>query len=271
MRFAMLQTAQISQSMSLRGFRRKGARILQKGSTYECPYFCVDSHHFTRKRFQTNVAAKKKQNFGADNNVNTENLDETGCTPTKNDPPIPSPLRNIHLQPQPLQSSSDTTTPHANDTNVNSKDFASEKKLEPFPRAMFPWRHSPYPLPRLIPDTPEYYAQGGYMGPHMPTLNRFIRAIMWTNASGVLGLPLWKIILGSQSVWEDELCYGFSMAFERALSGMLSNVYRGVYVFVILAATLHLFCKFDVIISLYPSDAFCLHSFLSTLFFPDIV
>lgn len=110
-----------------------------------------------------------------------------------------------------------------NETTIDDKEQSTTKhqfvKLDP--RAIFPWRHSPQPLPRLIPDTPEFTSQGGYIGPQMPPLNSFIRGLCWVNAAGFLGgkiMNYWG--------WKEGLEEGFQLAFAVAVQGLLMDVYR---------------------------------------------
>lgn len=88
------------------------------------------------------------------------------------------------------------------------------------PRAVFPWRHSQHPLPRLIPHTEEFIAQGGYIGPHLPPMNIVMRGLAWSNAAGFLGS---KVM--SYSGWKSDLEDGFQHAFAVGVQGMLHDVY----------------------------------------------
>jgi len=105
----------------------------------------------------------------------------------------------------------DNPNPHKNESPV----------LKFPPRAVFPWRHSTVPLPRLIPNTEEFVSQGGYIGPHMPAMNMFLRGLAWMNAAGFLGA---KFIHYSR--WKSDLEYAFQHAFAVAVQGMLEDVYK---------------------------------------------
>lgn len=62
----------------------------------------------------------------------------------------------------------------SNDTTADGSPFKKQPIGIKLPaRSLFPWRHSPYPLPRLIPGTPEFESLGGYMGP-VSLLFRFL-------------------------------------------------------------------------------------------------
>lgn len=111
---------------------------------------------------------------------------------------------------------SDDTT--ADDPNPHKKESLV---LKVPPRAVFPWRHSTFPLPRLIPNSEEFVSQGGYIGPHMPAMNMFLRGLAWINAAGFLGA---KIV--NYSRWKADLEYAFQHAFAVAVQGVLEDVYQ---------------------------------------------
>jgi hypothetical protein len=89
------------------------------------------------------------------------------------------------------------------------------------PRAVFPWRHSNFPLPRLIPNTEEFVSQGGYIGPHMPAMNKFLRGLAWINVAGFLGAKI-----TNYTSWKSDLEYAFQHAFAVAVQGVLEDVYK---------------------------------------------
>lgn len=99
----------------------------------------------------------------------------------------------------------------------------SGAKLHP-PMAYFPWRHSPEPLPRLIPQNPEYVEEGGVIGPKVPMLPWYVRGILHAGAASHLGIPLHNILLFRG--WEDELAGLFAFSFCQGVTGLLSNTYR---------------------------------------------
>ncbi len=113
-----------------------------------------------------------------------------------------------------LQSSNETSADNPNPLQRES--FAV--KLDP--RAIFPWRHSPYPLPRLMPNTEEFVTQGGYIGPNMPPMNKFFRVMSWVNSAGFLGAKILNYV-----EWKQDLEYAFMHAFSVGVQGMLENVY----------------------------------------------
>ncbi|GFH56238.1 hypothetical protein CTEN210_12714 [Chaetoceros tenuissimus] len=93
--------------------------------------------------------------------------------------------------------------------------------LKTNPRALFPWRHSPYVLKRINPESVEFITQGAYPGPHLPFMNQFVRSLAWINAAGFLGA---KVL--SYFSWQRELEEGFLYAFEVAVQEMLDDVYK---------------------------------------------
>jgi hypothetical protein len=115
-------------------------------------------------------------------------------------------------------------------SNPNETAVGNENKKIPSPcikldpRAIFPWRHSHQPLPRLIPNTPEFTSQGGYIGPNLPPWNVYVRCMSWINATGFLGGRILNYF-----GWKKELEEGFRLAFAVAVQGLLMDVYRGMY------------------------------------------
>lgn len=89
------------------------------------------------------------------------------------------------------------------------------------PRAVFPWRHSPFPLNRLVPGTVEFKEQGGYIGPHLPPMTAPFRTLAWINAAGFLGAKIF-----SYRSWKHDLEMAFMTAFALGVDGMLRDVYR---------------------------------------------
>ncbi len=121
------------------------------------------------------------------------------------------------------------------DNNLKSSGSSSDETIDgpshrksksPFikldPRAVFPWRHSSQPLPRLIPNTNEFNTKGNYIGPPLPSLNKFFRTLSWMNATGLLGGSFWNYLS-----WKDDLEEGFKYAFTIAVQGLLMDVYNG--------------------------------------------
>lgn len=93
--------------------------------------------------------------------------------------------------------------------------------LKTNPRALFPWRHSPFILNRINPNCVEFMTQGAYPGPHLPFMNQFVRSLAWINAAGFLGAKVLNYFS-----WQRELEEGFLYAFEVAVQEMLDDVYK---------------------------------------------
>lgn len=162
-----------------------------------CRYY----HHLQKE--------EEKEHSSQPTSVTTDNWTRTNPNTTKH---------SYHL---PLSSNSpNETTVDSNNKQEQSTKQHQFVKLDP--RAIFPWRHSSQPLPRLIPDAPEFTSQGGYIGPQMPPLNALIRGLCWINATGFLG---GKIM--NYASWKGGLEEGFKLAFAVAVQGLLMDVYRG--------------------------------------------
>ena len=122
-----------------------------------------------------------------------------------------------------------TTSSEAASVLNDDESFLKSKKImmvSSSPRAIFPWRHSPYPLPRFIKDTDEYLQQGGSIGPSMPCFPQMVQQIMFLQAATMINIPWYQILLFGQ---EEELSYAFSKAFELSIAGILAETYHGTY------------------------------------------
>lgn len=106
------------------------------------------------------------------------------------------------------------------DPNIHEK---VALKLDP--KEVFPWRHSQYPLNRLVPGTKEFLEQGGYIGPHLPPMSKPFRILAWINAAGFLGA---KVL--SYRSWKNDLEMAFMSAFALGVDGMLRDVYESHFV-----------------------------------------
>lgn len=120
------------------------------------------------------------------------------------------------------------STPNETTIGNNEDEKKDGGRPPPFikldPRAIFPWRHSTHPLPRLIPNSKEYMSEGGYMGPNMPPLNIVLRGLAWFNTTGFLGGSL-----SNYWSWKRDLEFGFMMAFVGGVQGVLMDVYCGAW------------------------------------------
>mmetsp|Transcript_27744 Transcript_27744/g.58303 ORF Transcript_27744/g.58303 Transcript_27744/m.58303 type:complete len:529 (-) Transcript_27744:63-1649(-) len=129
------------------------------------------------------------------------------------------------------------------------------------PRATFPWRHSPHPLPRLvvprISDTSglegdenddsedsakndgdknnlkeeilesDYFKKGGPLGPGWPSpMDPWFRASTFASSMHVYGLPWYAIVLPwMRNEWIDEMEWSFCEAFSMGVRGMIEDTY----------------------------------------------
>jgi len=91
------------------------------------------------------------------------------------------------------------------------------------PRAVFPWRHEDYPLPRLIPGSEECVAQGGTYGPGFPYLEKHLQFVVTHFAASQLGTPWYQLLFNG---WKQDLAASSSWAFSQAVAGLLANTYR---------------------------------------------
>ena len=103
------------------------------------------------------------------------------------------------------------------------------------PKPLFPWRHSPHPLPRLVPlsvnnatyNESEYYRRGGHLGPGWPRpMPSWFRTACQANSMRLLGVPYWKMLLPwVRKKWIYDMEDSFCDAFGRAVSGMILDTY----------------------------------------------
>jgi len=88
---------------------------------------------------------------------------------------------------------------------------------------LFPWRHSPEPLPRLDPASPEFDEKGLLLGGNIytshPLFDELGTAWMFMN------VPWYKLLFFRH--WQADLAENMSWAFIQGVAGILSNVYRG--------------------------------------------
>ena len=125
----------------------------------------------------------------------------------------------------PLQSSTGTVIPESSsDTNnITQRPTLAHKPSSP--RTIFPWRHSSAVLPRIDPNSTEYFQQGGLLGPKMPPLNSFARNVLWASSCRALQIPFWDIFISQH--WQRELSESFVLAFQQAVNGLLVHTLHG--------------------------------------------
>ncbi|KAL7449301.1 hypothetical protein ACHAWC_001374, partial [Mediolabrus comicus] len=120
------------------------------------------------------------------------------------------------------------------------------------PRPIFPWRSSPYPLPRLVmpkrsaskddsndnesnattTDEEEYYdsdyfTKGGPLGPGwFSPMEPWFRGALYANSMHILGLGWLQIVLPwKRKEWEENMEWCFCEAFLRGVNGMIYDTY----------------------------------------------
>ncbi len=112
------------------------------------------------------------------------------------------------------------------DNGKNQKQPNDHNYVKLDPRAIFPWRHSSQPLPRLIPNSIEFETQGGYIGPRLPPFDAPFRGVVWLCSSVFLGSGIFNYF-----EWKRRLEEGFQLAFAVAVQGLLMDVYCGMSLF----------------------------------------
>ncbi|KAL3790564.1 hypothetical protein ACHAW5_006542 [Stephanodiscus triporus] len=121
------------------------------------------------------------------------------------------------------------------------------------PRPIFPWRSSPYPLPRLVGPTMsrggggeegddpdrllhraigahhdgEYFARGGPLGPGWPSpMEPWFRGALYLTSMNLLGLSWPYVIMPwTRRDWERDMEWGFCHAFSNGVNGMIEDTY----------------------------------------------
>lgn len=128
-------------------------------------------------------------------------------------------------------SSSADTVESVNSAELKTKLIANIIK----PKSLFPWRHSPYPLPRLVPPSvndatyyeSEFYQKGGHLGPGWPRpLPSWFCTACQVNSMRLLGLPYWKMLLPwVKKEWIHDMEDAFCDAFGRGVTGIILDTY----------------------------------------------
>jgi len=119
--------------------------------------------------------------------------------------------------------------------------------------AAFPWRHSPYPLPRLcLSDSSGIYEPAGprgFVGLRSDPISRFIFKV-W--AARLMNIPWLEIVLAPKS-WETSLANNCAAAFRTCLGCLFSNIFRVPLQSIVLKGETNFGC--DPLVS-YDSDTF---------------
>ena len=114
------------------------------------------------------------------------------------------------------------------------------------PRPIFPWRSSPYPLPRLVIPTrtkdsdderihmtdeeyfdSDYFTKGGPLGPGwFSPMDPWFRAVLYANSMHILNVSWLSIILPwTRRQWVETMEGSFCDAFLKGLNGMIYDTY----------------------------------------------
>ncbi len=120
------------------------------------------------------------------------------------------------------------------------------------PRPLFPWRSSPYPLPRLVKPTrnntsppdedsdensqhmsdeeyydSDYFTKGGPLGPGwISPMEPWFRGVLFANSMSLLNVSWLSIILPwTRNEWVEDMEWCFCEAFLRGVNGMIYDTY----------------------------------------------
>jgi hypothetical protein len=132
-----------------------------------------------------------------------------------------------------------TTAAAVSDASINAEELAKAnfQKVRPSTLPLFPWRHSPLPLPRLDVTSDEFqrygYLLGGDIRSSNPTADMYATAFLFMKAS-IFDIIFFK-------AFKSDLAESMSWAFSQGISSILSNVYSGKFIFLGLIAE-RLFC-----------------------------
>jgi len=138
------------------------------------------------------------------------------------------------------------------DGKTSATDFSSTTANLVKPRPLFPWRSSPYPLPRLVMPTrnntsppdedsdetnqpmsdedyydSDYFTRGGPLGPGwFSPMEPWFRGVLYANSMHLLNVSWLKIIVPwTRSQWVEEMEWCFCEAFLRGVNGMIYDTY----------------------------------------------
>ena len=136
-------------------------------------------------------------------------------------------------------------------TSTDCNNNTTAKLIQP--RPLFPWRSSPYPLPRLVMPTrnntspkedgsdetsqqiisdeeyydSDYFTKGGPLGPGwFNPMEPWIRGVLFANSMHLLNVSWLSIILPwTRKEWVEEMEWCFCEAFLRGVNGMIYDTY----------------------------------------------
>lgn len=138
-------------------------------------------------------------------------------------------LSQRHDPPHDKRTITSSTTTGTVDDPVSTTAGIQDKLLKaPFHRVetnfppLFPWRHSPHPLPRLDPTSLEFQEKGQLLGGNVysrhPLVDELATAMFFMN------VPWYQILFFRQ--WQTDMAENMSWAFIQGVAGILSNAYR---------------------------------------------
>ena len=128
-----------------------------------------------------------------------------------------------------------TTTPaaaHMNGgpttTTAADKEAVESILKAPFQKVsqpgLFPWRHEPDLLPRLIPGTPDHEDKGQLLGGNIVSSSPNMDALATEYV--FLKVP-WYTLLFFRRAWEEDLALSMQWAFHQAVPAVLSSAFSG--------------------------------------------
>jgi hypothetical protein len=130
-------------------------------------------------------------------------------------------------------------TPSADEKSVESILRAPYQKISQ--PGLFPWRHAPEPLPRLIPGTSDHEEKGCLVGGNVVSSNPNLDAL--ATAYFFLKVP-WYNLLFFRKAWEQDLGESMSWAFHQSIPAMLSNTFqRTFYTRIVVCDLCFVFCS----------------------------
>ncbi|KAL7483789.1 hypothetical protein ACHAW6_009436 [Cyclotella cf. meneghiniana] len=162
---------------------------------------------------------------------------------------LPSIRRRYTRQHCRYITSSDTTNKAAaTDATVTENDVDNSNLAAKLikPKPLFPWRHSPHPLPRLTRPRPtsrrgdsetavdeenpyetDYYTKGGPLGQGWPSpMDPWLRAVLQASSMHLLGMSWFSVAMPwSRKDWIEEMEAAFCDAFAKGVNGMIIDTY----------------------------------------------
>jgi hypothetical protein len=93
---------------------------------------------------------------------------------------------------------------------------------------LFPWRHEPDLLPRLIPGTPDFEQKGQLLGGNIVSSSPNMDAL--ATEYFFLKVPWYKLLF-LRRAWEEDLALSMQWAFHQAVPAMLSSVFSSKWSF----------------------------------------